>query len=437
MKLVVVTPHFTPDLAPTGEVITRVVEELGKRAHEIEVITSLPWYREHRVEPGFGGRPWRHEDTPWGRITRIHPFPAADKGNLLKRGAAFAGFSAIAAALGSRGPRVDAVLAMSPPLTLAATGWAIARRRGGSFVFNVQDVYPDVAIELGVLRSRRAIAAAHRVERWFYDHADALTVLSADLRDNVARKTAHPHRVRVIPNFVDTAWIRPGPKENAYRREFGLEGKFVVMYAGNVGLSQGLNALVDAAGALAYEDQLVFVVNGQGVEREKLEARGRGLPNLRFVDVQPTARLPELLAAADVHLVPLRRGLARTSLPSKTYSILAAGRPLIASVDPGSEVATTVERVGAGLAVAPEDPEALAKTIRRLLEAPDELEAMGRRGRAFIEAWASPGAVAEAYEELFGELRRPGGRPRGDGLDIPAPAVEPGTRQVQVKGPSE
>ncbi len=404
MKLVVVSPHFSPDLAPTGEVITRVVEELAARDHGIEVVTSLPWYREHKVEAGYEGRPWRYEDTPWGRITRIHPFPASDKRNLLKRGAAFAGFSALAGALGGRGGRVDGVLAVSPPLTLAAAGWAIAKKRRAAFVFNVQDVYPDVAIELGVLRSGRAIAAAHRVERWCYKRADAVTVLSEDLKRNVAHKTSEPDKVRLIPNFVDTEWITPGPKENAYRREFGLQGKFVVMYAGNVGLSQGLNAVVEAASALAYEEQLVFVVNGQGAERDKLKRAARGLPNIRFVDVQPVGRLPEVLAAADLHLVTLKKGLARTSVPSKTYSILSAGRPLIASVDTASEVANAVERAGAGIAIPPEDPEALAKAVRRLMDAGSELDDMGARGRSFVEAWASPAAVAIAYEELFKEL---------------------------------
>ena len=406
MNLVVVTPHFAPDVAPTGGVITRVVEELGRRGHKVEVVTALPWYREHKIEPGYAGKLFRYEDTPWGRITRIHPFPGSDKRNLVRRAAGYAGFSALSAAIGGRGEPADAVLAVSPPLTLAPAGWAIAKRRKAAFVFNVQDIYPDVAIELGVLTDKRIIAASHRVERWSYDAADAVTVLSEDLRDNVARKTARPDKVRVIPNFVDTGWIEPSDHSNAYRREFGLEGKTVVMYAGNVGLSQGLDLVIDAAAALAYEDDLVFVINGGGADRERLKTKARGLDNIRFVDTQPADRLPEVLAAGDIHLVTLKRGLARSSVPSKTYSILAAGRPLLASVDEASEVANVVERAGAGVAVPPEDPEAFTKALRGLLDAPGTLERMGHAGRAFVEDWASPEAVALAYESLFEELRR-------------------------------
>jgi colanic acid biosynthesis glycosyl transferase WcaI len=184
------------------------------------------------------------------------------------------------------------------------------------------------------------------------------------------------------------------------------------MYAGNVGLSQSLDIVLECASALAYEEDLVFVINGQGAARAELERNARGLSNVRFVDMQPPERLPELLAAADIHLVPLRKGLARSSMPSKTYSILAAARPLVASVDAGSEVTRVLERSEGGVAVPPEDAEALTKAVRSLLDAPEETSRMGEAGRAWVESWASPAAVAESYERLFDRLRSERGRNR-------------------------
>ena len=140
--------------------------------------------------------------------------------------------------------------------------------------------------------------------------------------------------------------------------------------------------------------------------RPELERQAAGLANVRFVDMQPKARLPEVLAAGDIHVVPLRRGLARSSVPSKLYSILAAGRPLVASVDAGTEVARSVHDAGAGLAVPPDDSEAFTKAIRRLLDAPDEAATMGAAGRAWVERWLSPAAVAERYDDLFTRLVR-------------------------------
>jgi len=403
VKLVVVTPHFEPDVAPTGEVVTRLVHELAARGHHIEVLTSLPWYRDHRIEDGYEGRLVRSEDTPWGRIARINPFATSDKRNLFKRGAAFVGFSAVASAIGVRGEPVGAVLAVSPPLTLGAAGYLIARARSASFIFNIQDVYPDVAVELGVLRNRFVIGAAARLERFCYERADKVTVLSDGLKDNVGAKT-DPAKVTVIPNFVDIDWIKPEPIENSYRDEFGLRGKKVIMYAGNVGLSQSMDMVLDSAMALEYDPDIVFVINGGGAALEEVARRARRLPNVRLVGMQPAERLPQVLGAADVHLVPLKKGLARSSVPSKVYSILASERPLVASVDEGSEVALLVEQAKAGFAVPPGDAEALTKAIRRLVDDPGEARRMGRAGRRFVRSWASPAAVAASYEDLFSEL---------------------------------
>ncbi|HEY7071979.1 MAG TPA: glycosyltransferase family 4 protein [Acidimicrobiales bacterium] len=412
MKLLVLCPHYAPDTAPTGEVMTSIATELVARGHELHVLTSLPWYEHHRIEPGWEGRLVRHEDTAWGRITRVHPFPT-DKRNIPARAAAFAGFTVLSTALALRGrphARPDAVLAMSPPLTLGGAGWLAARRWRVPFVFNIQDVFPDVAVELGAITNPQVIRLASWLERWTYRHSDAVTVLSEDLRDNLVGKITGTvpdayDRIRVIPNFVDTDRIRPAdPEAGGYRREHGLEGRRVVMYAGNVGLSQSLDLVLDAARKLADRTDVVFVINGGGSGRAALEDAATGLDNVRFIDFQPKERLAEVLAAGDVHLVPLRRGLARSSVPSKTYSILAAGRPVLASVDEGTEVARVVSEAGAGLAVPPDDPDAFTHALVTLLDEPERAAAMGRAGRSFVERWASPAAVAEQYEALFEEL---------------------------------
>jgi colanic acid biosynthesis glycosyl transferase WcaI len=280
------------------------------------------------------------------------------------------------------------------------------------FVFNIQDVFPDVAVELGMLTDPRAIRLASWLERTTYRRADAVTVLSEELAANVAAKLRHglvgeeaehqAGKVHVIPNFVDTESVVPSPPDNAYRAEYGLTGRRVVMYAGNVGFSQSLDLVVAAARELP---EVTFVINGEGSARPDLERSAAGLANVRFVDYQPRERLAEVLAAGDLHVVPLRRGLAKASVPSKLYSILAAGRPVLASVDEGTEVARTVEAAGAGRAVPPEDPAAFLSALRDLLADRSTLAAAGASGRAFVEAWVSPDAVAGRYATLFDELR--------------------------------
>ncbi len=406
MRLLVVCPHFEPDVAPTGVVMSEIVHRLADAGHVVHVVTSLPWYRHHGIEPDWKGSFIQHESTEWGRITRVHPFPT-DKTKIRARAAAFLGFtSLVGIASVFQRSRPDGVLAMAPPPTLGLAGWIAARVRRIPVVYNVQDIFPDVAVEVGALSNPRIIRFAEWLERFTYRRCDAVTVLSDDLRSNVEAKIgdgATP--VRVIPNFVDSERIKPGPRLNSYRRDFGLGDRMVIMYAGNVGFSQPLGLMIEAARGLQDRDDVVFVINGGGSGRPALQDQAEGLGNVKFVDFQPSERLPEVLAAADIHVVALRRGLARSSVPSKLYSILASGRPVLASIDPDTEVTRVIESSGAGVAVAPEDQAAFDVAVRGLIDSPERQSQMGYNGRAFVEDWISPAGVAAAYVQLFEELR--------------------------------
>lgn len=417
MRILVLCPHFAPDTAPTGTVITGIVEGLGASGHRLHVVTSLPWYEHHQVEPDWKGAVLHHATTGWGTVSRVHPFPG-NKSNLLSRAVGFAGFtglSGLTAALTASRP--DVVLAMSPPITLGVAGVVVGRLRCIPVVFNVQDIFPDVAVDLGMLTDPRMIAGARTLERSIYAASDAVTVLSDDLRANVVAKIGpeHADKVRVIPNFVDTARIVPADPQNAYRVEHGLVGRDVVLYAGNVGHSQSLDLVIHAARAFTDDPSVVFVINGQGSARSALEEAATGLDNVVFVDYQPAERLGEVLAAGDIHVVPLRRGLASASVPSKIYSILAAGRPFVASVDQGTEIDRIAQQSGAGLAVPPDDADAFTGALRRLLDDRVAAAQMGRDGRRWVEGWASPDAVAEMYAALFAELVTPDGSVAGPG----------------------
>ena len=405
LRIAVLCPHFAPDTAPTGEVITRIVHELAALGHELHVVTALPWYREHRIESGWEGRLVRRERTAWGSISRVHPFPGTDKRNLLRRALGFAGFSVLSGLASLPGGRVDAVIAMSPPLTMGLTGWITHLVRRGPLVFNIQDVFPDAAVETGAITNSRIIAVARWLERVSYHRAAAVTVLSDDLRDNVVAKVkpSRRGRVHVIPNFVDTGFIRPADRRTPFRDELGLGDGPVVLYAGNVGFSQSLDMVVEAARRFP---QATFLINGDGAARSTLETQAAGLANVRFSGYQPKERVPEVLATGDIHLVPLKRGLGRVSVPSKTYSILAAGRPVLAAIDAGTEVPRMLEASGGGVAVPPDDLESFCTALGGLLADPAATAAMGAAGRAWVERAASPRAVAEAYEALVRRLHR-------------------------------
>ena len=414
LSILVLCPHYEPDTAPTGEVMTAIADQWIARGHRVEVITSLPWYRDHAVAAGWSGRLVRSQQEPWGRIRRWHPFPA-DKGRLAARAAAFAGFTVLAGAdaVAAAG-RCDVVFAMSPPLPLGAAGWAASWRGRAPLVFNVQDVFPDAAVETGVLRSARAAAAAGRLERWVYRRAAAVTVLSEGMAANVRAKLdpgADPHKVVVIPNMADPGRITPADRHNSYRAELGLDGDpntTVVMYAGNLGHSQPLELVVAAAQRFADQGRVdvQFVVNGDGVARSSVASAAERLPNLHLVGWQHPERLGGVLAAADLHLVLLRSGLGTSSVPSKVYSVLAAGRPVLAGVDRHSEVDRLLAVSGAGRTVEPDDADAFCSAVAEMVSDPGRLAEMGRRGRAYAEQAAGPEQVADQYLDLFRRLTR-------------------------------
>jgi colanic acid biosynthesis glycosyl transferase WcaI len=233
------------------------------------------------------------------------------------------------------------------------------------------------------------------------NHSTGVTAVS----EYLAEATRHAFGIRVpievIPNFVDTEFIGPLDRMTAYRTELGIGAEPVVMYAGNVGFSQSLDLLVGAARELP---EVTFVVNGDGAARPSLEAAAAGLANIRFVGYQPKERLPEVLASADLHVVPLKAGLGAVSVPSKTYSILAAGRPVLAAIDPDTEVPRMLAASGGGRVVPPDDLPAFIDALRSVLADPAALAAQGAAARRWVEHAASPRAVAQAYASLIERL---------------------------------
>ena len=408
MKLLLLCPHFEPDLhAATGEVMTKLVNGLAERGHRITVVTSLPWYHGHEVADEWRGRPWRSETKDWGRIIRCWPFPTA-KNNIPARALGFLGQTTLATALASMTGTHDVVMGMSPPIFMGDAAWMMAKRSRAPFVFNTQDIFPDIAVSLGALTNKRVIDMARRYEKAIYRRADAITVLSSDQAANVSAKIGrhgmdgtYHRKVHIIHNFVDLDRIRPVDRENTYRERYGLAGKTVVMYSGNVGLSQSFELVRQAALHWADEPSVQFVINGEGAAHSDVAQWADPLPNVTMIPFGPRSDVPEILGAADIHLVLLRTGLAASSTPSKLYGILAAGRPVLASIDEGSEVCNAVRDAGCGLSVGPDDQWAFNQGLEKLLSDRDELNEMGRRGRAYAESCLSPAAQAEAYETLF------------------------------------
>ncbi len=411
MRLLLCCPHFTPDInAATGVVMTRLVESLADRGHEIDVVTSLPWYKGHRVAEEWKGRPWRLEKTEWGSITRVYPFPTS-KTNIAARAVGFVGFTSLVAGHAISKGKIDVVMGMSPPIFMGEAAYLAARRRRVPFVFNIQDIFPDVAVELRALTNKRVIGLAKRYEKSLYRRSDAITVLSQDQRSNIVSKLPYgdSSKVKIIPNFVDTTQIKVTERDNAFRAELGVKpNQTLVMYAGNVGLSQSFDLVRYAAEYFRARPDVMFCINGEGAARAGIDRWSADMDNVIVRDFAERERLSEVLGAADIHLILLKRGLAKSSTPSKLYSILSAARPVVASIDQPSEVASVIDNADCGVSVPPELPAEFIAALEKMITlGSDELGRLGDNARKYAsrpDVVMDAATQAAAYEKLFQEL---------------------------------
>jgi colanic acid biosynthesis glycosyl transferase WcaI len=260
-----------------------------------------------------------------------------------------------------------------------------------------------VGIKLGVFRHRLVINLVEWMERFCLDRAAYVRVLSESFRHTLKGWGIPASKLVLVWDWLDTDFIRPMSRVNSFSTRWGLDCSFVVMYAGNIGLSQGLEHVVEAAGLLANEPSIRFVFVGDGAGKDSLQqvAHSSGLTHIQFIPFQPRELLPQVLASADVSLIALKRGVGEDSVPSKCYSILASGRPILAAVDEHSDTWTLVQRANAGLCVPPAKPDRLAEAVLFLQQRPELCQQMGQNGREYVLQHHSHLAAAREFENLL------------------------------------
>jgi colanic acid biosynthesis glycosyl transferase WcaI len=400
MRVVVIHQHYWPEIAATAQILSDLCEDLAAMGHQVTVLCGQPSYRPLE---GLTRLPEREEHRGV-RIRRVWSYTPSERSipkRLVHYGSYFA--SSLAELLVEERPDVCFVMS-TPPLLLGVSGTLNRLLRGVPFVYSVQDLYPDIAVHLGVIREGGVPARViERVAAACYGAASALVTLSPGMARRLAAKGVPPERIHVVPNWADTSSVKAAERDNAFAREHGLADGFVVQYSGNLGLSQGLESIVGAA-ELLRDLPITFALVGDGNARAGLErqAAAKQLRNLRFLPPQPRERLSELLSACDIGLVPMKRGVGDDLVPSKLYGIMAAARPVLAGVEPTSEVARVLHEHGCGWVVAPESADALAAGIRTAFEAsPAERKERGECGRRVCEEQFSRRALTRRYERVL------------------------------------
>jgi colanic acid biosynthesis glycosyl transferase WcaI len=401
MRILVLAPYYAPDIGPSAPLFTMLSEELAKRGHQVKVIAAVPHYPSGEVPVAFRGHTIRRSAENGVEVIRV-PLPSLERANLKKRLLQFISYQ-VGATWALRGQKFDVALVANPALWVCLPfAWLVGVKRTPA-VFSIHDVYPDVGITLGIFRNRPVIAAVAGLERFCLERSSWVRILSNSFRAGVNRLGVPDGKMALIYDWVDTDLIRPLPRNNPFASEHQMTDEFVVLYAGNLGMSQGLEHVLTAAERVLDHSDIRFVFVGGGAGRGRLvaEAERRKLKNVKFFPFQPRERLPEVLASADISLVTLQRGIGTGSLPSKTFSIFASGRPVVVCVDEGSETWELVKRAEAGLCVPPDDPAELIKAIFALKADPGLRERLGRNGRTWAERYHSPQSAALHFEELL------------------------------------
>lgn len=399
MRILYVSQYFPPEIGAPAARVYELSREWVRAGHAVTVLTAFAHHPTGIKAPCDRGVLTRRERIDGIDVLRTYVYAAPNRGTV-RRMASYASFMASAVLIGGcRVRRPDVVIGTSPQLLCAVAARLIARAYASPFFLEVRDLWPESILAVEAMRENAVVRALKGVARSLYEAADRIVTVGEGYRRRIHELYGIPtEKMDVLPNGVDPALFRPGPRENDIRRDFGWGDRFVVLYLGTHGMAHALDKVLEAARLLRDDRRILFAFVGEGAEKDALRRRARELelPNVQFIDAQPKDRVPSFYAACDLGVVSLRRAaLFEDVLPSKIFEYLAMERPIVLSV--GGDAKALVEAAGAGVYVPPEDPEALAEAVRRLAADPDRRALLGRRGREYVLAHYDRTRLAERY----------------------------------------
>ncbi|NJN85091.1 MAG: glycosyltransferase family 4 protein [Leptolyngbyaceae cyanobacterium SL_7_1] len=406
MRILIYSYNYHPEPIGIAPLMTELAEGLVARGHEVRVVTAMPNYPERRIYNNYRGKLYSTEERNGVIIQRSYVW-IRPKPGLITRILLDGSFVVTSFLQALKGWHPDIVLLTVPPLPVCVPAALIGWLYSCPVVLNLQDILPEAAVHIGLLRNKLAIRVFEALERFAYKTAHCISVIADGFTTNLLNKGVPREKITCIPNWVDTNFIRPLPKEtNHFRRTYQLEEKFVVLYSGNIALTQGLETVIAAATQLQHISDIVFVIVGEAKALTNLRQRcsALGAMNIRLIPLQPREALPDMLAAADVGLIVQKKNVVSFNMPSKTQVLLASGRPIVASVPLSGTAAKAVLRSGGGLVVQPEQPDSLAGAVLELYKNPMKAERFGNQGRQYAIRHYSFEHALDCYETLFADI---------------------------------
>lgn len=406
MKILIYAYNYHPEPIGIAPLLTELAEGLVQRGHQVRVVTAMPNYPQRVIYPEYQGEFYVKEDRNGVEIQRCYVWIRPNPGlitRILLDGSFV--FTSLWAAFWGWKPEV--ILYTSPPLPVCIAVALLSFWYRCPTVLSLQDILPEAAVYVGLVRNPIAIRVFEALERFSYRMATRIAVITEKFRENLLNKRVNPAKIVCIPNWVNVDFIKPLPKlENGFRQKYDLGDRFLVLYSGNIALTQGLETVIKAASQLQSYADIRFVIVGEEKALATLQSHCDRVQttNVILLPFQPREAVPEMLAAADVGLIVQRKNVISFNMPSKTQLLLASGRPIIASVPFDGSAAQVVNHSQGGVVVPPESPKALAEAVLKLYHDRNYGERLGAQGRQYAVEHYRFERSLDAYEGLFNEL---------------------------------
>ena len=403
MRILIYSYNYYPEPIGIAPLMTELAEGMVKRGHDVRVVTAMPWYPEGEIDPEYRGKLFETEEIRGVKVQRCYIWTRR-KRNVVNRAAFELSFMSLSLFQAFRGWRPDVILLTVPGLPVSISAAVVSAVYRSPIVLNLQDILPDAAVHVGLIENQQIIKVLKGLEKFAYKMSSRISVIADGFTKNIAKKGVPIEKIIEIPNWVDIDFIRPLPKETSpFRLKNNFQNKFVVLYSGNIALTQGLETVIDASSYLKHLPDIAIVIVGEGKALKRLEkyCHKNGVDNVTLLPFEPREKLPQMLAAADVGLVVQKKNVLNFNMPSKIQVLLASGRAIIGSVPHTGTAASALRKSGAGVIVPPENPQALANAIEQLYQNSSLANTLGRRGRIYAERNYAFDQALDRYEQLF------------------------------------
>lgn len=409
MHILFLSHYFPPEVNAPASRIFENARRWVKAGHTVTVITCAPNHPNGIVYPGFKNRLWQWEEKNGIRVLRVKTYLGPNKGSV-RRILNYVSYLVSAAIFSPLVGKVDVVVSTSPQFFCGLAGAPVSWLKRAPWILEIRDLWPESIAAVEAISNRSIIGVLEWIERWMYLHADGIVSVTDSFVQHFVGKGVAPERIAVVKNGADLSTLIPGERENDFRREHGLSGKFVASYVGTHGMAHALDTVLQAADLLRDNKDIVFLLVGDGAERERLlqQKEAMGLSNLLMLPQLPKEKMPEVLAASDACLVHLRKAdLFKSVIPSKIFEAMAMERPLIHGVE--GESKRIVEEGKCGICIEPENAKALADAVLRLHADSDLAKTLGGNGRKFVVEVFDRDKLAGKYLEVIAGVMSPTG----------------------------